>query len=65
LDAVTIPRLRKQCQEQAVRYRELMHGDVTVVRQVFRKLNQDIRFFPVVREGRKTYGYHEVLDGWL
>ncbi len=62
-DALGIRGIRQLCLDHAERFRILMYSDTAVARQVLRKLNLDIRFFPVVHNGRKSLDFHGTVDG--
>jgi hypothetical protein len=59
LDELTERRMRKAVREQVKQYRDLLHDNVAVARQVLRKLlHGPIHFVPEVREGRKTFRFY-------
>lgn len=55
-------RARKGAREMAGRFKDLLHGELPLARQAFRKLLRvedgnftPLSFIPIIRDGRKTY----------
>ncbi len=64
-DALGRGRVRQMCQEQAKRFRKLMYSDMAAGRQALRRLNLNVRFFPTVKDGRKSLDFYGTVDGRL